>query len=142
MVAGIRNPQDLGDLAQRMPEVHAELLEILGRLERHYGDMQDVEFTVEEGRLFLLQTRNAKRPAQAAVRFALDAVARGAARPRGGAADDRRRLARRAAAPGLRPRFEYQLLTRGVAASPGAAKGRDRLSAPPTRSAARPTART
>ena len=60
-----------------MPDAHAELLEILARLERHYGDMQDTEFTVEEGRLFMLQTRSAKRPAQAAVRFAVDAVAEG-----------------------------------------------------------------
>ena len=52
-------------------------MEILRTLERHYGDMQDTEFTVEEGRLYMLQTRNAKRPAQAAVRFAVDAVAEG-----------------------------------------------------------------
>ena len=55
-------------------------MEILRTLERHYGDMQDTEFTIEEGRLYMLQTRNAKRPAQAAVRFAVDAVARGPAR--------------------------------------------------------------
>ena len=60
-----------------MPEVHEQLREILRTLERHYGDMQDTEFTVEEGRLYMLQTRNAKRPAQAAVRFARDAVAEG-----------------------------------------------------------------
>ena len=57
-----------------MPEAAEELTEILRKLEAHYKDMQDTEFTVEEGRLFMLQTRSAKRPAQAAVRFAVDAV--------------------------------------------------------------------
>ena len=57
-----------------MPEVYAQLTSILRQLERHYGDIQDTEFTIEEGRLYMLQTRNAKRPAQAAVRFAVDAV--------------------------------------------------------------------
>jgi pyruvate,orthophosphate dikinase len=77
VVSGVRNTQDIADLAQLMPEMHAELMDVLRTLERHYGDMQDTEFTVEEGRLFMLQTRNAKRPAQAAVRFAVDAVAEG-----------------------------------------------------------------
>ena len=77
VVSGVRNTQDIADLAELMPEVHAELLDILRTLERHYGDMQDTEFTVEEGRLYMLQTRNAKRPAQAAVRFAVDAVGEG-----------------------------------------------------------------
>ena len=74
----MRTPRDLAELAAtgcRRPT--RELLEILRTLERHYGDMQDTEFTVEEGRLYMLQTRNAKRPAQAAVRFAVDAVDEG-----------------------------------------------------------------
>ena len=75
VVAGVRNTEDLDGLARRMPEIHAELLESLSRLERHYRDIQDVEYTVEEGRLFILQTRSAKRHALAAVRFAADAVA-------------------------------------------------------------------
>ena len=77
VVAGVRNTEDLDGLARRMPEIHAELLESLSRLERHYRDIQDVEYTVEEGRLFILQTRSAKRHALAAVRFAADAVAEG-----------------------------------------------------------------
>ncbi|MFN8159791.1 MAG: pyruvate, phosphate dikinase [Solirubrobacterales bacterium] len=123
VVSGVRTPQSLEAIAERMPEIHAELLDILRLLERHYGDMQDVEFTIEEGRLYLLQTRSAKRPAQAAVRFAHDAVSEG--------------LLDRSAAlmtlePGaldalLHPVFDpscsYELLTRGIAASPGAAKG-------------------
>ena len=61
-------------MQQVMPDAHAELMRILRELEAHYKDMQDTEFTVEEGQLYMLQTRNAKRPAQAAVRFAVDAV--------------------------------------------------------------------
>ena len=74
-----------------MPEAHAELMEVLRTLEAHYGDMQDTEFTIEEGRLYLLQTRNAKRPAQAAVRFACDAVDEGLLDARAGDRHDRRR---------------------------------------------------
>ena len=88
---------------RRCPRRTRELMEILRTLERHYKDMQDTEFTVEEGRLYMLQTRNAKRPAQAAVRFAVDAVDEGLLDARGGAAHDRRRDARRAAAPDVRP---------------------------------------
>src|SRR5687768_11993447 len=74
VVSGVRNTRDISELADVMPEAHAELMEIMRTLEKHYGDMQDVEFTVEEGQLYMLQTRSAKRPAQAAVRFACDAV--------------------------------------------------------------------
>ena len=77
VVAGVRNTENLADLARRMPEAHAELIDALKRLERHYRDMQDVEYTIEQGRLYILQTRDAKRPAQAAVRFASDAVGEG-----------------------------------------------------------------
>src|SRR5829696_10038033 len=74
VVSGVRTPRDLHEMKDSMPEAYVDLMGILRTLERHYGDMQDTEFTVEEGRLFMLQTRNAKRPAQAAVRFAVDAV--------------------------------------------------------------------
>ena len=77
VVAGTRDPQDLEWLAERMPEAHGQLMEVLRKLEGHYKDMQDVEFTIEDGELFLLQTRTAKRPAQAAVRFAVDAASEG-----------------------------------------------------------------
>jgi pyruvate,orthophosphate dikinase len=129
VVAGIRNPQDLSELGERMPVLHAELLAILARLESHYGDMQDVEFTVEEGRLYLLQTRSAKRPAQAAVRFARDAVAEGLLdRERALLTIDAERL-ETLLHPVFDPGFEYELLTRGIAASPGAAKGAISLNA-------------
>ena len=64
-----------------LPGVDAQLRELLSRLERHFGDLQDTEFTVEEGRLYMLQARSAKRPAQAAVRFAVDAVHEGLLSP-------------------------------------------------------------
>ncbi len=114
-----------------MPEAHARLVEILRTLERHYGDMQDTEFTVEEGRLYMLQTRSAKRPAQAAVRFAVDAVEEGLLTRARGDRDDRRRLAQGAAAPDLRSRTRTtRSWPRGVAASPGAAKGAIVFTAP------------
>src|SRR3954468_19623609 len=77
VVSGVRTPRDISELKDSLPEAHADLMEILRELERHYRDMQDTEFTVEDGRLYMLQTRNAKRPAQAAVRFAVDAVDEG-----------------------------------------------------------------
>src|SRR5205814_9886415 len=77
VVSGVRTPRDISEMAEVMPEAHRQLMEILRVLESHYKDMQDTEFTVEEGRHYMLQTRNAKRPAQAAVRFAVDAAAEG-----------------------------------------------------------------
>src|SRR5256884_4097344 len=74
VVAGIRTPEHIDDLKRRMPAIYDELLEIADRLERHYKDMQDVEFTVQEGKLYLLQTRSGKRSASAAVRVAVDLV--------------------------------------------------------------------
>src|ERR1700735_3530482 len=74
VVSGVRTPRDIADVKDWLPDVHTQLMEILRTLEHHYRDMQDTEFTVEEGKLYMLQTRNAKRPAQAAVRFAVDAV--------------------------------------------------------------------
>ena len=123
VVSGVRTPRDLSEMAAVMPDAHAELLRILRTLEAHYGDMQDTEFTVEEGQLYMLQTRNAKRPAQAAVRFAVDAVAEGLL-------DERAALTTIDAAsldallhPTFDPAAAFNVLATGVAASPGAAKG-------------------
>ena len=123
VVSGVRNTQDIADLERVMPDAHRELMEILRSLERHYGDMQDTEFTIEEGRLYMLQTRNAKRPAQAAVRFAVDAVGEGLL-DRGAAlrtidADGLDALLH----PTLDPKATFAVVARGVNASPGAAKG-------------------
>src|SRR5437660_9606233 len=123
VVSGVRTPRDLRELADVMPDVHTKLMEILRTLEAHYKDMQDVEFTVEEGRLYMLQTRNAKRPAQAAVRFAVDAVREGLL--------TREEALATIDAPALEallhPTFDrgegYNVLAQGVAASPGAAAG-------------------
>jgi pyruvate,orthophosphate dikinase len=72
VVAGIRVTKPMDDLATEMPELYSSFAEIAGRLERHYRDMQDMEFTIERGELWILQTRDAKRTAQAAVRIAVD----------------------------------------------------------------------
>lgn len=77
VVAGIRNTQKIQHLAQDMPEVYAQFLDITEKLERHYKDMQDVEFTIENKRLYMLQTRNGKRTARAAVKIAVDMVNEG-----------------------------------------------------------------
>jgi pyruvate,orthophosphate dikinase len=123
VVSGVRTPRDIEELEQVMPEIYAELKEILTRLEAHYKDMQDTEFTVEQGRLYMLQTRNAKRPAQAAVRFATDAVDEGLLTK-----DEALRTIDAAAIdtllhPVFDPEAEYTVIARGVNASPGAAKG-------------------
>ena len=123
VVSGVRNTQGLDEMADLLPEAHRELIDALRTLEKHFGDMQDVEFTVEQGRLCLLQTRNAKRPAQAAVRFAVDAVSEGLLDPgRALFTIDAEKLDA-LLHPTFDPSFDYEVLTRGVAASPGAAKG-------------------
>ena len=124
VVSGVRTPHDLPALAGWLPEVHAELLEVLRRLEVHYGDMQDVEFTIEEGRLFLLQTRVAKRPAQAAVRFAVDAVEEGLLTREQALATIDPYALDALLHPCFAPDAEPVALGWGIAASPGAAKGR------------------
>jgi len=123
VVAGTRDPEDLADLGERLPAVHSELLEILARLERHYGDMQDVEFTVEDGNLYLLQTRSAKRPAQAAVRFASDAVDEGLLTKAQALSTIDADALEALLHPVFDPDFDVTELTTGIAASPGAARG-------------------
>jgi pyruvate, orthophosphate dikinase len=123
VVSGVRNTNELSDLAKLMPEAYSELLEILHTLEQHYRDMQDVEFTIEAGRLYLLQTRNAKRPAQAAVRFAVDAVAEGLLDPAAAIMTIDAGALDALLHPTFDPAYEVTVLASGVAASPGAAKG-------------------
>jgi pyruvate, orthophosphate dikinase len=129
VVAGIRNPQDLHVLADLMPEAYGRLRDVLTTLERHYRDMQDVEFTIEEGRLYMLQTRNAKRPAQAAVRFAHDAVEEGLLAPPEALQTIDASTLDALLHPVFDPSAEFNTLTTGVGASPGAAKGQIALSA-------------
>jgi pyruvate, orthophosphate dikinase len=123
VVSGVRNTLGLADLRRIMPDAHKQLMSILRKLERHYKDMQDVEFTIEEGRLYMLQTRSAKRPAQAAVRIAVEMVEERLITKR-----DALRLVEAGSLetllrPSFDPKFRYKPFAVGVAASPGAAKG-------------------
>ena len=123
VVSGVRTPRDLSDLGAWLPDVADQLTGILRTLERHYGDMQDTEFTVEDGRLYMLQTRDAKRPAQAAVRFAVDAVGEGMLSKGQAIATIDTRSLDALLHPTFDPSAGFAVLARGVAASPGAAKG-------------------
>src|SRR3954471_3619125 len=123
VVSGVRNTLELREMASRLPEAYEQLLQILRTLEQHYKDMQDTEFTVEEGRLYMLQTRDAKRPAQAAVRFAVDAVSDGLLDRAGALATIDAETLDTLLHPTFDPEADYKVLARGVAASPGAAKG-------------------
>jgi pyruvate, orthophosphate dikinase len=123
VVSGVRTPRDIAEMQDWLPEAHEQLMEILRTLESHYKDMQDTEFTVEEGQLYMLQTRNAKRPAQAAVHFAVDAVNEGLlTKEEALATIDADRLDA-LLHPTFDPKAEYEIIAKGVSASPGAAKG-------------------
>ncbi len=123
VVAGIRTPEKIADLARRQPKVYDQFAEIAARLERHYRDVQDLEFTVERGKLFMLQTRSAKRSAEAAVKIALDLVNEGLI--------DKRRAVGMVNAQSLDQLFHARIdpsqslkvTCKGLNASPGAAAG-------------------
>ena len=136
VVAGIRTPQHLtvqGKLAQKsdapameevMPEVFRQLADVRQRLEKHYSDMQDIEFTVQRGKLYMLQTRNGKRTAKAALKIAVDMVHEGLI-------DKREAVARIVPAsldqllhPTLDPKATRKVISKGLPASPGAASGK------------------
>jgi pyruvate, orthophosphate dikinase len=130
VVSGVRTPRDIAEVKDWLPEVHQQLMEILRTLERHYEDMQDTEFTVEEGRLYMLQTRNAKRPAQAAVRFAVDAVAEGLLTREQAICTIDPGTLDALLHPTFDPKADFDVLAKGVNASPGAAKGEVVFTAP------------
>ena len=123
VVAGIRTPEKISNLEQRQPAVYAQFEEIATRLERHYRDVQDLEFTIERGKLFMLQTRSAKRTAEAAVKIALDLVREGLI--------DKRRAVGMVSAQSLDQLFHARIdpseavgvACKGLNASPGAAAG-------------------
>jgi pyruvate,orthophosphate dikinase len=124
VVAGTRTPQPLAELREHLPEAYDQLLETLETLERHYRDMQDTEFTVEEGRLYLLQTRTAKRTAAAAIRCAVDMTAEGLiGREEAVARIDPTQLDQ-LLHPRLDPNAEFDVAAQGLNASPGAASGK------------------
>jgi pyruvate,orthophosphate dikinase len=124
VVAGVRTPQPLEEMRDRLPEAYAQLLETMGSLERHYRDMQDIEFTVEEGRLYLLQTRTAKRTAAAAIKAAVDMSGEGLiSREEAVARIDPAQLDQ-LLHPRLDPDAQFDVAARGLNASPGAASGK------------------
>src|SRR3954453_347477 len=123
VVSGARTPRDISAMKEWLPEAHAELMEILRTLEKHYGDMQDTEFTVEEGKLYMLQTRDAKRPAQAAVRFARDAVDEGLLSREEALQTIEPDMLTALLVDTFDPKADYEGIAHGVAAAPGGAKG-------------------
>ena len=129
VVAGIRTPEPISQLHEEMPEVYAQLMEIRKKLESHYKEMQDIEFTVERGTLYMLQTRTGKRTGSAAVRIAVEMV-------KEGFIDEKTAIKRvnpdslnHLLLPQLDPKAKVQAIARGIAASPGAACGKVILSA-------------
>ncbi|MGH7661082.1 MAG: pyruvate, phosphate dikinase [Vulcanimicrobiaceae bacterium] len=123
VVAGIRTPEKIADLQSSQPEIFRQFEDIAGKLERHYRDVQDLEFTVERGKLYMLQTRSAKRSAEAAVKIALDFI-------REGILDEKEALQRVDAASldqlfhaRIDPKQQYRVAGKGLSASPGAAAG-------------------
>jgi pyruvate,orthophosphate dikinase len=129
VVAGIRTPEHIDDLKRRMPEIYDELLAIADRLERHYKDMQDIEFTIQEGKLYLLQTRAGKRSAAAAVKVAVDLVHEAVIDQHTALLRVNPRDLARLFVPLLDPRDKQRalaagrLLARGLPAAPGGAVG-------------------
>ncbi|MCK4413693.1 MAG: pyruvate, phosphate dikinase [Candidatus Eisenbacteria sp.] len=124
VVAGIRTPRPILELGTEMPEVYRELREIALRLERHYRDVQDFEFTVQEGRLFMLQTRTGKRTAQAAVKIAVDLVSEGLITKDEALLRVDPTSLDQLLHPRIDPEAPCEVLARGLAASPGAAVGK------------------
>jgi pyruvate,orthophosphate dikinase len=123
VVAGIRTPQPVQGMRDRLPEAFDQRVETMARLEQHYRDMQDIEFTIEDGRLYILQTRSAKRTAAAALRSAVDMtsealITREEAIVRIDPASLDQLLH-----PMLDPSAEFEVAARGLNASPGAASG-------------------
>ncbi len=125
VVAGVRTPHPIADLAEEMPAAHKELMKVRAILERHFKDMQDLEFTVEENRLYILQTRNGKRTGHAAVRIAVDMVGEKLISKK----EAVRRIPADSLAHLLAPIFDRQSASNakkigsGLAAGPGAASG-------------------
>ena len=126
VVAGVRTPQPISKLEEDMPECYKEFMEIASRLENHYRDMQDMEFTIQEGKLYFLQTRNGKRTAHAAIKIACDLVDEGMITPE----EAITRIDAKSLDQLLHPTFDKDALKGGevigqaLPASPGAAAGR------------------
>lgn len=123
VVAGIRTPQPIASLEQVMPHVYKQFSEIAARLETHYRDMQDIEFTIERGTLFMLQTRNGKRTAQAAVKVAVDLAKEGVISREEALLRVDPDILDQLLHRGIDPSANLQVIAKGLPASPGAASG-------------------
>jgi pyruvate,orthophosphate dikinase len=123
VVAGIRTPEPIERMAELMPESYEELRQTLARLEDHYRDMQDIEFTVEEGELFLLQTRTAKRTAAAALKAAVEMVDEGLISKEEAVARIDPAQLDQLLHPMIDPAADVTVVAKGLNASPGAASG-------------------
>ena len=123
VVAGIRTPEPIQSMAQSCPQAYHQLRETCATLEQHFRDMQDIEFTVECGRLYILQTRSASRAVQAGVRVAVDMVGQGLISEREAVARVDPDQLDRLLHPTVDPNADFDLLTVGLPASPGAASG-------------------
>jgi pyruvate,orthophosphate dikinase len=123
VVAGIRTPEPIEHLAQEMPEVYQQLVDIYQRLERHYKDMLDLEFTVQEGKLYMLQTRVGKRTAVAALRIAVEMVEEGLIDEKTAVLRVEPDQLEQLLHPMVDPHSQVQVIAKGLPASPGAAVG-------------------
>jgi len=124
VVAGIRTPKPLSKLKEEMPEVYKELSRVTQRLEKHYRDVQDFEFTIEKGKLYLLQTRTAKRTAQAAIKIACEMVQEGLITKEEALMRIKPEQLEQLLHRRIDPRAKVEVLAHGLAASPGAAAGK------------------
>jgi len=124
VVAGIRVTEPLDAMGGHFPECHTQLLDLMSTLQQHYHDMCDIEFTIEQGRLFLLQTRVGKRTAAAALRMAVEMEDEGLIDKREAVLRVQPQQLDQLLHPQFDPKAEYHALTKGLNASPGAAVGR------------------
>jgi pyruvate,orthophosphate dikinase len=124
VVAGIRTPKPISELRGEMPNVYEQLLEVCKLLEQHFKDMQDIEFTVENGKLFILQTRSGKRTASAAIRIAVDMVNEGFLRKEEALLRALPSHIEQLVHRQLDPSYKSRPIATGLPASPGAATGR------------------
>ena len=122
-MAGIRTPNSLEELGGEMPGPYEQLTQVMDKLEKHYRDMQDIEFTIEQDKLFMLQTRTGKRTAAAALKIAVDMVGEGLINEEEGVGRVQPEQLDQLLHPRLDPDADYDVIAKGLPASPGAAVG-------------------
>ena len=124
VVAGVRTPEKITALNDKMPDCFASFVEISEKLESHYQDMQDMEFTIQNGSLFMLQTRNAKRTGVSAIRVAVEMVKEGLIDKESALLKVDADLLDQLLFPMIDPDQELEIIAEGLAASPGGAVGK------------------